>query len=77
MPEPFLTAAEVATWLNLHVETVYALIEREDFPAVRVGAQWRFQESAVQAWLTARNAARVQLDATTQPSARRRRQRPT
>jgi PTS system nitrogen regulatory IIA component len=56
MPEPLLTAAEVAAWLKLNVETVYDLIARHQLPAVRIGGQWRFQEDQVREWLEQSNA---------------------
>jgi excisionase family DNA binding protein len=57
MPEPLLTAAEVATWLKLNIETVYDLIARAQLPAIKIGGQWRFQEAQVREWLGRRSAA--------------------
>jgi excisionase family DNA binding protein len=34
-----LTAAEVATYLRLHVMTIYRMAHRRELPAVRVGRQ--------------------------------------
>jgi excisionase family DNA binding protein len=51
MPEPLLTAADVAAWLNLNIETVYDLIAKDQLPAIKIGGQWRFQEAQVCEWL--------------------------
>ena len=56
MPEPALTAAEVARLLKLNVETVYTLIRKDGLPAARIGGQWRFSEEKVRAWFEARHA---------------------
>lgn len=58
VPEAFLTAAEVAAWLKLNIETVYALIAKEGLPAVKIGGQWRFQESKIREWVEGRYAIR-------------------
>jgi excisionase family DNA binding protein len=54
MPEPLLSAAEIAVWLKLNVETVYDLIAQHQLPAIKVGGQWRFQEAQVRVWLEQR-----------------------
>lgn len=57
MPDPLLTAADVAAWLKLNIETVYDLIAKAQLPAFKIGGQWRFQEAQVRAWLARRSAA--------------------
>jgi excisionase family DNA binding protein len=57
MPTPLLSAADVAAWLKLNVETVYDLIAHHQLPAIKVGGQWRFEEAQVRAWLMHRCAA--------------------
>ena len=56
MPDPLLTAADVAAWLKLNIETVYDLIAKEQLPAFKIGGQWRFQEAQVREWLARRSA---------------------
>jgi excisionase family DNA binding protein len=56
MPDSLMTAADVATWLKLNIETVYALIAKDQLPAIKVGGQWRFQEAQIRAWLGRHNA---------------------
>jgi excisionase family DNA binding protein len=59
MPEPLLSAADVAGWLKLNVETVYDLIARHQLPAFKIGGQWRFQEAGVRDWLEKHHAAQL------------------
>ncbi len=55
--EPFLTTEEVLEYLQVNLRTVYRLIKAGKIPAVRVGRQWRFRRSDLDAWLE-RQAAR-------------------
>ena len=48
---PFLTTAEVMAYLHVNLRTVYRLIRAGQLPAVRVGRQWRFRKSDIDAWL--------------------------
>ena len=47
----FMTTDEVLDYLKVNPRTIYRLIHRGDLPAVRVGRQWRFRQSDVDAWL--------------------------
>jgi excisionase family DNA binding protein len=47
----FLTTEEVITFLRVNTRTLYRLIRTGDFPAVRVGRQWRFRRTDLEAWL--------------------------
>jgi excisionase family DNA binding protein len=49
--EPFLTTEEVLEYLQVNLRTVYRLIKAGKIPAVRVGRQWRFRKSDIDAWL--------------------------
>jgi excisionase family DNA binding protein len=57
MPEPLLTAADVAEWLKLNIETIYDLIAKDRLPALKIGGQWRFQEAQVGEWLRRHSAS--------------------
>lgn len=59
MPEPLLSAADVAAWLKLNIETVYDLIAQHQLPAIKIGGQWRFEEAQVREWLEHHRAALV------------------
>ena len=49
--ESFLTTGEVLSYLQVNLRTVYRLIKAKKIPAVRVGRQWRFRKSDIDAWL--------------------------
>lgn len=49
--EAFLTTEEVLDYLQVNLRTVYRLIKAGRIPAVRVGRQWRFRKSDIDAWL--------------------------
>jgi excisionase family DNA binding protein len=49
--EAFLTTDEVLEYLQVNLRTVYRLIKAGKIPAVRVGRQWRFRKSDIDAWL--------------------------
>ena len=49
--EAFLTTEEVLDYLQVNLRTVYRLIKAGKIPAVRVGRQWRFRRSDIDAWL--------------------------
>ena len=47
-----LTLAEAAAYLRASAEDVLRLIETDDLPARKVGADWRFYKAALQDWLS-------------------------
>ena len=49
--ETFLTTDEVLDYLQVNLRTVYRLIKAGKIPAVRVGRQWRFRKTDIDAWL--------------------------
>jgi excisionase family DNA binding protein len=49
--ETFLTTEEVLKYLQVNLRTVYRLIKAGKIPALRVGRQWRFRKSDIDAWL--------------------------
>jgi excisionase family DNA binding protein len=51
MEDPFLTTEEVLEYLQVNLRTIYRLIKAGKIPAVRVGRQWRFRKSDIDAWL--------------------------
>lgn len=54
--EAFLTTEEVLEYLQVNLRTVYRLIKAGKIPAVRVGRQWRFRRSDIDAWLDSQRA---------------------
>jgi excisionase family DNA binding protein len=61
--DPFLTTGEVLEYLQVNLRTVYRLIKAGKIPAVRVGRQWRFRKSDVDAWLEGQHARTLPADA--------------
>ncbi len=47
-----LTIRQLAEYLMVSEKTVYRMLDRNQLPAVRVGAQWRFRKQDIDAWLT-------------------------
>ena len=47
--ETFLTTDEVLEYLEVNLRTVYRLIKAGKIPAVRVGRQWRFRKTDIDA----------------------------
>lgn len=47
-----LTIRQLADYLMVSEKTVYRMLDRNQLPAVRVGAQWRFRKHDIDAWLT-------------------------
>ena len=54
--EAFLTTGDVLGYLRVNLRTVYRLIKAGKIPAVRVGRQWRFRKSDIDAWLESQHA---------------------
>ncbi len=45
-----MTIKEVAAYLRVHQSTLYRLIKRGKLPTFRVGSDYRFNLSAIDAW---------------------------
>jgi excisionase family DNA binding protein len=51
MQENLLTVDQVARYLKVDKFTIYRLITQRRIPAFRVGNQWRFKRTIIDAWL--------------------------
>jgi excisionase family DNA binding protein len=51
MQEKLLTTEQVARYLGVDKFTIYRLVTRKKILAFRVGNQWRFKKTLVDAWL--------------------------
>lgn len=51
MQEQMLTTEQVARYLKVDKFTVYRWVAKKKIPAFRVGNQWRFKRSIIEAWL--------------------------
>lgn len=49
--ETLITVEQVASYLSVDKFTVYRLIAQKEIPAFKVGNQWRFKRSLIDAWL--------------------------
>lgn len=63
LDEAFLTTDDVLGYLRVNLRTVYRLIKAGKIPAVRVGRQWRFRKSDIDAWLESQRASRTRVPA--------------
>ena len=46
-----MTLEEVANYLRVTEKTIYRLLDKRGIPATRVGHQWRFDKTFIDAWL--------------------------
>ncbi len=51
MPDSILNIKQLAEYLMVSEKTVYRMLDRNQLPAVRVGAQWRFRRQDIDSWL--------------------------
>lgn len=51
-----MTTDEVLDYLKVTPRTIYRLIRSGDLPAIRIGRQWRFRQSDLDAWLERRRS---------------------
>jgi excisionase family DNA binding protein len=45
-----MTVREVSAYLRVHPSTIYRLLKLKQIPALRVGADWRFEIEAIDRW---------------------------
>jgi excisionase family DNA binding protein len=45
-----LTVREVANYLHVSRSTIHRLLKRNEIPAFRVGANWRFNVEEIDGW---------------------------
>jgi excisionase family DNA binding protein len=54
MIDEILTVQEVATLLKIADKTVYTMPQKGELPAFKVGGQWRFRRTDLDAWIDAK-----------------------
>ena len=57
MEERWLSVEEIAEYLGVSRDAVYAWISKKGMPAHRVGRLWKFKLSQVDAWIEAGGAS--------------------
>ncbi len=60
--EPWVSIAEAAQHLGVHVESVRRWVKGAGLPASKVGKVWRFKLSEVDLWVKAGGAATASQD---------------
>ena len=50
MKSRVLTVQEVSSYLRVHPSTIYRMLKKNQLPAFRVGADWRFTVEAIDKW---------------------------
>ena len=51
MQDVLLTTEQIANYLKIDKFTVYRLVAQKRLPAFKVGNQWRFKRTLLEAWL--------------------------
>lgn len=51
MASMLMTVPEAAEYLNLATSKVYELVHSKDFPAVKIGKNWRIMRDKLDKWL--------------------------
>lgn len=59
MTEKWMSVNEIAEHLGVAAITIYRWLEKRQIPAHRVGKQWRFNQSEVDAWVKSGDASEV------------------
>ncbi len=57
VPEPWLSADDIASHLGVTKDTVYIWIAEKGMPAHKVGRLWKFQSAEVDEWVRREGAA--------------------
>ena len=54
-----MTVSEVSAYLGVHPSSIYRLLKLKQIPALRVGADWRFEIEAIERWQKKQQAGRI------------------
>ena len=50
MSDDIMTLEEVAAYLRLKPQTIYNWAQNKKIPAAKIGKEWRFKKSIIDAW---------------------------
>ena len=62
VPERYYSVREVAELFDVHINTIYNLVQRNQIPYFRVGRQYRFKESDLKKWIESHGLAWEELE---------------
>lgn len=51
MESPMLTISEIATYLKVGKDTIYSLVNSNDFPAIKIKGSWRIIKTELDLWI--------------------------
>ena len=57
MPDRWLSVEEIAEYLGVGKDTIYAWINKRNMPAHRIGRFWKFKSEEDDEWVRSGNAA--------------------
>jgi len=60
--EPYLNSAEAIAYLRTTRRTLYRRLAQGEIPAVRLGHQWRFRKSDLDAWIAGQSSVRAHME---------------
>ena len=60
MNDRWMSLDEIAEYLGVSKDTVYAWVTKKGMPGYKVGRLWKFKLSQIDAWIEAGGAADVQ-----------------
>lgn len=63
MSERWLSVEEMAEYLGVSKDTVYALINKKNMPAHRIGRFWKFKAEEVDEWVRTGGLLRMMVGA--------------
>ena len=56
-PERWIDVEEAASYLGVKPETVRSWVKKKDMPAQKIGRQWKFKVSEIDAWVKSGKSA--------------------
>jgi excisionase family DNA binding protein len=60
MSDRWLSVEEIAEYLGVSKDTVYAWIAKRNMPAHRIGRLWKFKSDEIDGWVRSGGAAEIE-----------------